>query len=137
MRRILMLIAVLGTIAIGSAGTLSAQGQGSNISPVGLPSCVRAFYDPQVYNWLSFQNTCSQPLNITWYWRANDHMGSAGVAQPGRSVNTGYSRSDIGSRAGGGWEIYPCPIHYFPVTTNGQAILNGGSNPQEYSCRHE
>jgi len=136
MRRILMLVAVLGTMAVAASGPINAQNQASAMTPVGLVSCVRAFYDPQVYNWLSFQNNCSEPLNITYYWRANDHLGSSGVAQPGRSVNTGFSRSDIDSH-GGGWELYPCPLHYFPVAPGGRYIENGGSNPQSYYCKHE
>ncbi len=136
MRRILMLVAVLGTIAIASGGPLIAQDQPSTLTPVGLLNCVRSFFDPHVYNWLSFQNNCSQPLNITYYWRANDYSGSSGVARPGESVNTGFSRSDIESH-GGGWEVYPCPLHYNPVGLDGNFIKNGGSNPQSYSCRHE
>lgn len=132
-----VLVAALTAIVIASSAALSfAQDQRAIVDPAGLSNCVRPFFDPNMYNWLGFQNSCSQPLSITWYWRANDYVGSSGVARPGQSVNTGFSRSDIESH-GGGWEIYPCPVHYYPVGRDGSYIKNGGSNPQNYYCNHE
>ena len=137
MRLKLMLVALLAPIIFASSAPRSfAQNQSAIVSPAGLPNCVQPFFDPHTYNWLGFQNNCSQPLNITWYWRANDHSGSSGVASPGRSVNTGFSRTDIESH-GGGWEVYPCPANYYPVDRNGSYLTNGGSNPQDYACKHQ
>lgn len=52
-----------------------------------------------------------------------DHFGaSAADIDPGRSANTGWSKSEV-DRKGGGFDVYVCPLGYIAVdAATGEAI---------------
>jgi hypothetical protein len=48
----------------GGTGT-SGGNPGTYLAPITL-NCVREFWDPKFYNWLSFENDCGQAIHLTW-----------------------------------------------------------------------
>jgi len=83
--------------------------------------CIREFYDPNMYNWFSFENTCSEALSVTFIpydpgfgASAVDYLG------PGRSTSTGDSRDEIQRKRG--YELYVCPAGFLPVDGNDRYV---------------
>jgi hypothetical protein len=88
-------------------------------------SCVREFWDPKYYNWLSFENDCGQAINLTWIAKSpNDHFGASnGDIAPGRSANTGWSKAEVTAK--GNFALFACPVGSIAVDANtDQAISN-------------
>jgi hypothetical protein len=127
-----------GTPGSGSGGVGGGASGGSvgasvvqYVSP--LPStCIKSFWDPQFYNWLSYENDCSQPIYLEFIfnhatgWAMTGSMNLA----PGAHANTGRSNSDINQA--GGMEFYVCPVGSLPVDLNGQLLQ---SNVSEFKCK--
>jgi hypothetical protein len=93
-------------------------------------ACIREFYDPDSYNWLSYENTCDHGIYVSWVSPRPGLNGSADIP-PGGKVSTGWSASEI--RAKGGIQAYPCPSHYVPVDANGNYITQPVSG---YRCKN-
>lgn len=98
-----------------------------------LPStCVRQFWDPQYYNWLSLENDCSVSIYVSFIfntpkgWAMNGSMNLA----PGAHNNTGFSSSDINQA--GGFQFYVCPANSVPVDPSGNILK---SNVAQYTCK--
>ena len=47
-------------LLLGAAGAAHAQAYRTHE----FHQCVRQFYDPQMYNWLSYKNTCGESITI-------------------------------------------------------------------------
>jgi hypothetical protein len=97
-------------------------------------NCTAASYGGS-YDWLQFTNNCGQATYIQWFWKNNDYSGSGGTAQSGGTVSTGMTKQEVANN--GGYELYICPAGSIPVNGSGAAITNGGSNPQQYKCKHQ
>ena len=95
-------------------------------------SCVRQFFDPNTYNWLSFENNCGQAIYVSYIphhpggWAIGGGMHLA----PGNHNNTGLSGAEINQT--GGFDLYVCPTDSVPVDLNGD-VLN--ANVSEYRCK--
>jgi hypothetical protein len=95
-------------------------------------SCVRQFFDPNTYNWLSFENNCGQAIYVMiifhrpggWAMTEGLHLA------PGNHNNTGLSSGEINQA--GGFDIYVCPTDSVPVDLSG-SVLN--ANVAEYRCK--
>jgi hypothetical protein len=69
-----------------------------------LSACAATFYDPTFYNWLSFRNTCSQGIFVTF--KTRDAIGSGDIdIGPGKVVNTGLSQKEINNAGGIIWAV--------------------------------
>lgn len=125
----------------GSSVSAASAGPGSSTAANGnsvaylapLPSsCVRQFWDPQYYNWLSFGNLCAQTITLTFIF--NHPVGWAMTGQmilaPGAQQNTGRSSSDI--TQAGGLDMYICPANTVPVDMKGNTF---NSNISQYQCK--
>jgi TPR repeat protein len=95
-------------------------------------SCVRQFFDPNTYNWLSFENNCGQAIYINYipHRPGGWAMGGGMHLAPGNHNNTGLSSDEINQT--GGFDLYVCPTDSVPVDLNGN-VLN--ANVSEYRCK--
>lgn len=79
--------------------------------------CIRSFYDPNMYNWYSFENTCSEALSITFIpYNPGFGGGAVDYLGPGRATSTGASRDEMQRKEG--FELYVCPTGFMPVDGN-------------------
>jgi hypothetical protein len=72
-------------------------------------ACISEFWDPNSYNWLSFQNNCGQPINLTWIAKnPADPIGasSADIAA-GQAKNTGWSQAEVSQKQD--FALFICP----------------------------
>jgi hypothetical protein len=99
-----MVLAGLGFTSAATAQTYK--------SPI-YNSCIRQFYDPDMYNWLAFENRCSEALSVVFIPYRPGYGGGAADIRPGRKTSTGHSRSEVDDK--GGFELYVCPEDYLPV----------------------
>ena len=60
--RYLLVISAAAFFMMVSVPNTFAQGHGTPT----LNSCIKEFYDPGMYNYLSFRNTCTQSLTIVF-----------------------------------------------------------------------
>lgn len=95
-------------------------------------SCVRQYWDPQFYNWLSFENDCGQPIYLTFIFHQTAGWAMSGGINlaPGAHQNTGRSSSDINQAQG--FDLYVCPAGSNPVDLNGNTF---NTNVAEYRCK--
>ena len=83
--------------------------------------CIRSFFDPQMYNWYSFENTCGEALSITFIpYNPGFGGGAVDYLGPGRSTSTGNSREEIQRKQG--FELYVCPTGFLPVDGNDRYV---------------
>jgi hypothetical protein len=124
-------LAVIAAISwLGSSSSTQAQ---TYRNPNDVKDCIHGLYDPNYYNWYAFQNTCDQPMKVTY--RAED--GSLGLSgsvtvQPGRKASTGNSASEV--RARGGISFAVCPAGYLAVDANGRLWSDPNSG---YKCKKD
>jgi hypothetical protein len=82
-------------------------------------NCLREYYDPNSYNWLTYQNTCGQAIHITMVGRDGTPVGAIDIG-PGRHDGPGLSAREV--NAMGGMEAYACPAHYVAVEADDTVI---------------
>jgi hypothetical protein len=91
-----------------------------------LNSCIKEFYDPEMYNYLTFKNTCSKSLTIVFV--AKDGSGTSGTMElrPGGKDSIGKSQGN--DPQPGSFELYVCQTGYIPVDDNNQLVSKPASN---------
>jgi hypothetical protein len=111
----------------GASGSASAR----YLTPLAT-SCVRRYWDSQVYNWLSFENDCGQAIYLTFIFAHPVGWAMSGSMHlsPGAHSNTGRSSSDINQA--GGYDLYVCPANSIPVDLNGNTF---NANVTEFLCK--
>jgi len=92
--------------------------------------CIRQFYDPKMYNWLAFENTCGERLKILYIANNPGYGGSIMTLSPGRHDSTGYSRSEMSDKRG--FELFICPADYNPVDANNRFVTRVNS---QFRCK--
>jgi hypothetical protein len=95
-------------------------------------SCIRQFYDPQTYNWLAFQNTCSQPLHVQFIAKTPGFGASAMDLPGGGKNNTGQSQSEVSAH--NGFNLAICDGGFLAVDASGLA-WNRATDP--YRCKSQ
>ncbi len=117
MRRSLLPLTAASLFVLGSASTTFAQ---SHEIPA-LNSCIKEFYDPGMYNYLSFKNNCTQALTIVFV--AKDGSGASGSMdlRPGASDSVGRLANGTVPKVGG-FELYVCPVGSMPVDENKKVV---------------
>ncbi|MGB7281273.1 MAG: hypothetical protein WBE13_03340 [Candidatus Acidiferrum sp.] len=103
----------------GNSGGNSGQKAAPYAQPVN--NCVSSFFDPTVYNWLSYQNNCSQEITVAFSAKNGTGIWGSMNLQPGQKGNTGWSNSEI--RSEGGVDYYACPYTYVATDLNGKTII--------------
>ena len=98
-------------------------------------SCIRQFWDPNNYNWLSFQNTCSQAVRVDFIASNPDDtfgMSSKDLA-PGQADSTGWSQTDVSKKRG--FALFVCPAGYLAVdSTTDQPVRHANEN---FRCKQQ
>jgi hypothetical protein len=95
------------------AASVSAESADDYRSPA-YNHCIRTFFDPNMYNWYSFENTCSEALSITFIpYSPGFGGGAVDYLGPGRATSTGNSREEMQRKQG--YELYVCPTGFMPV----------------------
>ncbi len=91
-----------------------------------LNSCIKEFYDPEMYNYLTFKNTCSQSLTVVLV--AKDGSGAGGTMElrPGGKDSVGRSKGK--EPKPGSFELYVCPTGNIPVDENNEVVSKPGSS---------
>src|ERR1700761_5840215 len=80
-------------------------------------SCIKEFYDPGMYHYLTFKNNCSQTLTIVFV--AKDGSGATVTMElrSGASDSVGRSADGVVPKIGA-FQLYICPAGYMPVDEN-------------------
>jgi hypothetical protein len=119
----------------GSGGSGSSGGNSGNyLAPI-TQGCVREFWDPKFYNWLSFENDCGQAIHLTFIAKSpSDHFGpGAADLAAGQTTNTGWSQTEVAAK--GNFTLFICPAGSIAVDPNtNQAISSPNAT---YSCKKQ
>jgi hypothetical protein len=126
MKKRLAILLAVGILFVLHQAAHAQQAQYANP----LPGCVQGFYDPSLYNWLAYRNTCSQNLYVSWISNSPGLNGSSDIPVGGKQ-STGWSAKEIQSK--GGLEVYACPSSYVPVDPNGNPLTRPTA---QYSCKY-
>jgi hypothetical protein len=91
-----------------------------------LNSCIKEFLDPEMYNYLTFKNTCSNALSLVFI--AKDGSGAHGSMdlRPGAKDSVGKMQ-DIVPKVGT-FELFVCEMGYIPVDETNQVVSKPGSS---------
>src|SRR3954452_19415416 len=121
-RYLLSLTAAAAAFAIVNAGLGFAQ---RHEIPA-LNSCIREFYDPGMYNYLTFKNNCTQSLTLVFV--AKDGSGASGSMdlRPGGKDSVG--KLEGRSPKTGDFEFYVCQSGYVPVDGTGKVVTKPRTN---------
>jgi hypothetical protein len=92
-----------------------------------LNSCIKEFYDPGMYDYLTFQNTCSQSLTVVLV--AKDGSGAGGTLElrPGGKDSVGLSPQGSVPKPGS-FQLYVCRTGYIPVDDSNKVVSKPASN---------
>ena len=120
----------LSAAPLAFAMVLGALAQRHEIPP--LNSCIKEFYDPEMYNYLTFQNTCAQSLTVVLV--AKDGSGAGGTMElrPGGKDSVGRSKGK--EPKPGSFALYVCPTGNIPVDDNNQLVSKPDSN---FKCQQK
>lgn len=99
------------------------------VSPLG--NCIRQFYDPQTYNWLSFENDCGVDISITFIF-GTEFGGNEMDLRAGRHDSTGRSAQEVQQM--GGFKYVICPMGFTPNDYAGHPI-NRNNKFGPFRCR--
>ncbi len=116
MRRSLLSLTAAALFTLVNAESTFAQ---RHEIPV-LNSCIREFYDPEMYNYLTYKNNCSHSLTIVFV--AKDGSGAGGTMdlRPGGKDSVGMFAGRVSKI--GGFQLYVCLVGYLPVDDNGKVV---------------
>ncbi|HVY44947.1 MAG TPA: hypothetical protein VHB21_03670 [Minicystis sp.] len=99
---------------------------------VPLIQCIDQFYNPKMYNWLSFKNNCNVAVHVVFVPNVPGKGGSAMHLKPGQADSTGFSKKEVDARAG--FSLAVCAEGYHPVEANGQYWTHAR---ETYSCKKD
>lgn len=124
MRHSLLCLTAAALFTIVDAGSAFAQ---RHEIPV-LNSCIREFYDPGMYNYLTFKNNCSHSLTIVFVAKDGSDAGGTMDLRPG-------AKDSVGRFAGrvpplGSFQLYVCQAGYLPVDDTGKVVSKPRTNFQ-------
>jgi hypothetical protein len=126
-----MRCSVLSASAIVFLSVCASSAFAQSHTTPAINTCIKEFYDPGMYNYLSFKNTCSQPLTIVFV--AKDESGVTGIMdlRPGASDSVGRSESGVVPKVGG-FQLYVCQVDYLPLDENNRVV----NKPEaSFTCR--
>jgi hypothetical protein len=98
-------------------------------SPV--PECAREFYDPQMYHWISYENTCAGTINVALVGIGTPHSGALTI-KPGHRGSPGMTAKEV--EAVGGLKTFVCPGGYLPVNADDNKLIIT-KIPNRYVCK--
>jgi hypothetical protein len=118
-----------------SAPTTSAGNSTGASAPTLAPitqACISEFWDPNSYNWLSFQNNCGQPINLTWIARnPTDPVGAASAdIAASQATNTGWSQTEVTQKQD--FALFICPSGSYAADSTTRLVIR--SPTSTYVC---
>lgn len=127
MRRSLLFLLGTAWLAVGCGGNAKAQG---HVTPT-LSSCVREFYDPEMYNYLTFKNNCTHGVTVAFVPKGSS--GTAGTMELRAGAKDSVGRSASGKVPKvGDFQLYVCGEGEVPVDNAGKVVSKPRS---EYKCQ--
>lgn len=126
MRQSLLLLTTAALLTVVNAESTFAQ---RHEIPA-FNSCIREFYDPGMYDYLTFKNKCSQSLTIVFV--AKDGSGASGTMdlRPGGQDSVGKLKGRVPKI--GDFQLYVCRSGDMPVDDTGKVV----SRPRtSFQCR--
>lgn len=117
----LPLLAALSLMLTNSTRT---SAQRHEIPP--LNSCIKEFYDPGMYDYLTFQNTCTQSLTVVLVAKDNSGDGGTLELRPGGKDSVGLSKGK--KPQPGSFALYVCQSGYVPLDDSGKVVSKPDSN---------
>lgn len=125
--RLLALVGFICTVAVPRVAAAQSATERGGIHS----SCVRQFYDPDMYNWYSFQNVCSYSISVMACGEDQGGCWTMDPIRPGKKDNFGHSRSEV--QALGGIVVYVCRAGWIALDGDNQPI-DGGRHP--FKCKN-
>jgi hypothetical protein len=115
----LSLLFTAGAALFMISGTANVFAQSHQIQP--LDKCIGEFYDPGMYNYLTYKNNCAQSLTIVF--AAKDGSGFTGTMdlRPGAKDSVGRSADGVVPKIGG-LRICVCEVGYMPVDEKNNVV---------------
>jgi hypothetical protein len=109
------------TLALGFTSQPSPALADNYASPLD-GGCVRHFWDPLNYGWLSFQNLCGRPIHVAFIANnSSDRFGmSAMDLGSGQTHSTGWNKDEVARK--GEFTLYVCPSGFLAVDRSGQML---------------
>ncbi len=91
-----------------------------------LNSCIKEFYDPEMYNYLTFKNSCAQSLSMVFV--PKDGKGPVWTMElrPGGKESVGHEKGKAAKA--GSFDLFVCQSGYVPVDDDGQVVSKPGSS---------
>jgi hypothetical protein len=113
------------------AASLLTLGNSSNTSAQHheipqLNSCIKEFYDPGMYDYLTFQNTCSQSLTVVLVAKDGSRSSATLELRPGGKDSVGLSQGRVPKP--GSFQLYVCQTGYIPVDDSNKVVSKPASN---------
>jgi hypothetical protein len=95
--------------------------------------CITEFYDPGMYNWLSYRNNCGGTVHVQFVSNRPSVISGSVDIKSGGHEGIGYGADEV-NRADG-VRRYACPKGYLAFDTSGKMIMN--TAVLQYVCKHE
>lgn len=111
------------TAAMLTAVTAGSPAQTHEIPQ--LNSCIKEFYDPGMYNYLTFQNDCAQSLTVVFVPKDGSGPGGTLELRPGGKDSVG--KLDGKKPKPGSFDLYVCPTGYVPLDEDHQVVSKPGA----------
>jgi hypothetical protein len=116
MRPSLLLIMAAACLTFANADSAFAQGHAIPTRN----SCIKEFYDPEMYNYLTYKNNCSQSLTVVFVAKDGSGVGGTMDLRPG-------GKDAVGRLAGktpkvGAFQLYVCQSGYMPFGEDGKVV---------------
>jgi len=96
-------------------------------------NCVTDFYDPGMYNWLSYRNQCGTSVHVQFVSNQPSVISGSMDIKPGAHASTGYSADQVNAAAG--VRRYVCPAGYLAYDTAGKMIMK--TAVAQYVCKQQ
>jgi len=95
--------------------------------------CISDYYDPGMYNWLSYRNNCGTTVHVQFVSNRPSGISGSMDINPGGHEGTGYTATAV--NAAGGVRRYACPAGYLAFDLAGKMIMNTAVD--QYSCKQQ
>jgi len=127
MRQVVLPVVAAAIFAFASASGSRAQEREKVHEIPALKSCIKEFNDPEMYNFLTFRNTCSEALSIVFVPKDGSGTGGTMDLRAGAKDSVGKSQEGKASPKIGTFDIYVCPLNYVPIGDDKQVVTKPGS----------
>lgn len=90
-----------------------------------LNSCIKEFYDPEMYNYLTFRNTCAQ--SVTLVYIPKDGSGTGGTMDLRPEGKDSIGKTEGKTPQLGSFEFFVCPAGQMPMDESNKVVSKPAS----------